>query len=87
MITAYFDGGSRGNPGPAGWGAYLIDADGTVIVNVNKPRVESYAVKTMIALRRRQCVIDIDRGDQPVLDLEATDRHRSITQNDPRSAK
>ena len=30
MITAYFDGGSRGNPGPAGYGVYIVDEDGTV---------------------------------------------------------
>jgi probable phosphoglycerate mutase len=27
----YFDGGSRGNPGPAAWGFTLTDADGTVL--------------------------------------------------------
>lgn len=27
-ITAYCDGGSRGNPGPAGYGVYLEDANG-----------------------------------------------------------
>ena len=31
MITAYIDGGARGNPGPAGYGAYIQDADGTVL--------------------------------------------------------
>ena len=35
MITAYFDGGSRGNPGPAGWGAYLINDDGTVLAELS----------------------------------------------------
>lgn len=25
MITAYIDGGARGNPGPAGYGAYILD--------------------------------------------------------------
>jgi probable phosphoglycerate mutase len=27
MITAYTDGGARGNPGPAGYGVYITDAD------------------------------------------------------------
>lgn len=31
MITAYLDGGARGNPGPAGWGAHIVDEDGTVL--------------------------------------------------------
>ena len=35
MITAYFDGGSRGNPGPAGWGAYIVDDDGTVLAELS----------------------------------------------------
>ena len=35
MITAYFDGGSRGNPGPAGYGAYIVDGDGTVVAELS----------------------------------------------------
>lgn len=31
MITAYIDGGSRGNPGPAGFGVRVEDQDGTVL--------------------------------------------------------
>ena len=31
MITAYIDGGARGNPGPAGYGVRIESADGTVI--------------------------------------------------------
>ena len=31
MITAYFDGGARGNPGPAGYGVRIERADGTLI--------------------------------------------------------
>jgi ribonuclease HI len=27
MITAFIDGGARGNPGPAGYGVYIVDAD------------------------------------------------------------
>jgi len=30
LITAYIDGGARGNPGPAGYGVYIELADGTV---------------------------------------------------------
>jgi ribonuclease HI len=30
LITAYFDGGARGNPGPAGWGVYIVDDKGDV---------------------------------------------------------
>ena len=35
MITAYFDGGSRGNPGPAGWGAYIVDEHGNVLAELS----------------------------------------------------
>lgn len=35
MITAYFDGGARGNPGPAGWGAYIVDDQGTVLAELH----------------------------------------------------
>ena len=30
MITAFFDGGSRSNPGPAGYGVYIVDDQGNV---------------------------------------------------------
>ena len=31
MITAYFDGGARGNPGPAGYGVHIVDDQGHVL--------------------------------------------------------
>ena len=31
MITAYIDGGARGNPGPAGYGVHIQDPDGNVL--------------------------------------------------------
>jgi probable phosphoglycerate mutase len=31
VITANIDGGARGNPGPAGYGVVIRDADGTVL--------------------------------------------------------
>ena len=37
MITAYIDGGARGNPGPAGYGAYIVDDDGTVLAELYAP--------------------------------------------------
>ena len=37
MITAYIDGGARGNPGPAGYGAYIVDDDGTVLAELFAP--------------------------------------------------
>ncbi|HEX7085662.1 MAG TPA: ribonuclease HI family protein [Vicinamibacterales bacterium] len=36
MITAYIDGGSRGNPGPAGYGVQIVDADGTVVAELHE---------------------------------------------------
>ncbi|CAN5378026.1 hypothetical protein BH23ACI1_BH23ACI1_01760 [soil metagenome] len=35
MITAYIDGGARGNPGPAGYGAYIQDAGGNVLAELH----------------------------------------------------
>lgn len=34
MITAYFDGGARGNPGPAGFGVYIVDDEGQVLAEI-----------------------------------------------------
>ena len=31
MITAYIDGGARGNPGPAGYGVHIELTDGSVV--------------------------------------------------------
>lgn len=31
MTYAYFDGGARGNPGPAGYGVHIVDEHGTVL--------------------------------------------------------
>jgi ribonuclease HI len=31
VITAYIDGGARGNPGPAGYGVSIQDPDGAVV--------------------------------------------------------
>ena len=31
MITAYIDGGARGNPGPAGYGVYIEGPDGALL--------------------------------------------------------
>lgn len=35
MITAYIDGGARGNPGPAGYGVYIEGPDGTPIAELH----------------------------------------------------
>ena len=35
MITAYFDGGARSNPGPAGYGVYIVDDDGKVLAELH----------------------------------------------------
>ena len=37
MIRAYIDGGARGNPGPAGYGVRIEDADGTLIAELYAP--------------------------------------------------
>ena len=34
MITAYFDGGARGNPGPAGFGVYIVDDAGEMVAEI-----------------------------------------------------
>lgn len=35
MITAYFDGGARSNPGPAGYGVYIVDDSGNVLAELS----------------------------------------------------
>jgi ribonuclease HI len=35
LITAYFDGGARSNPGPAGYGVYIVDDGGTVLAELH----------------------------------------------------
>ena len=35
MITAYFDGGARSNPGPAGYGVYIVDDSGTMVAELS----------------------------------------------------
>ena len=35
MITAYFDGGARANPGPAGYGVYIVDDNGQVLAELS----------------------------------------------------
>ncbi len=48
MITAYVDGGARGNPGSAGYGALIKNADGQVLaelyagIGVNTNNVAEY---------------------------------------------
>ncbi|HEY7441703.1 MAG TPA: ribonuclease HI family protein [Vicinamibacterales bacterium] len=36
MIVAYIDGGARGNPGPAGYGVRIEDAQGALIEELSK---------------------------------------------------
>jgi ribonuclease HI len=36
-ITAFIDGGARGNPGPAGFGVRIEDGDGTVVDELYGP--------------------------------------------------
>jgi probable phosphoglycerate mutase len=35
VITAYFDGGARSNPGPAGYGVYIVDDGGNVLAELS----------------------------------------------------
>jgi ribonuclease HI len=35
LITAYIDGGARGNPGPAGYGVYIEGPDGAPIAELH----------------------------------------------------
>ena len=35
-ITAHIDGGARGNPGPAGFGVYVQNAEGSVIAEISE---------------------------------------------------
>jgi ribonuclease HI len=35
VITAFFDGGARSNPGPAGYGVYIVDDQGAVLAELH----------------------------------------------------
>ena len=35
MMVAYIDGGARGNPGPAGFGAFIQSPDGSVVAELH----------------------------------------------------
>ena len=35
MITAFFDGGARQNPGPAGYGVFIVDDRGAVLAELH----------------------------------------------------
>jgi ribonuclease HI len=35
VITAFFDGGARSNPGPAGYGVYIVDDQGTALAELH----------------------------------------------------
>jgi probable phosphoglycerate mutase len=35
LITAYIDGGARGNPGPAGYGVHIETADGALLAELH----------------------------------------------------
>ncbi len=35
MITAFIDGGARGNPGRAGYGVYIVNAEGQPLASVH----------------------------------------------------
>jgi ribonuclease HI len=35
VITAFFDGGARSNPGPAGYGVYIVDDQGSVLAELH----------------------------------------------------
>jgi ribonuclease HI len=35
MINVWIDGGARGNPGPAGYGVHIEDADGNVLAELH----------------------------------------------------
>jgi ribonuclease HI len=37
VITAYIDGGARGNPGPAGYGVFIVDAADTPLAQLHGP--------------------------------------------------
>ena len=37
MIRAYIDGGARGNPGPAGYGARIEDSEGNLLAELYGP--------------------------------------------------
>ncbi len=63
-LHAHCDGGARGNPGPAGYGALLAEADGTVVAELSEflgMRTNNYAEYSGL-LGCLQYALDYGRG-------------------------
>ena len=71
-VTLYTDGACRGNPGPGGWGAYMLYQDAEKKINGAEPettnnRMELKAVIESLSLLKRSCQIDLKTDSKYVL--------------------
>jgi ribonuclease HI len=84
VFTLEFDGGSRGNPGPAGTGSVVRAADGTAVVtlgrfigratnNVAEYKALITAMKEALKLGARKVII---RGDSELIVRQMTGQYR-----------
>jgi ribonuclease HI len=69
-VTIYTDGGSRPNPGPGGWGALLIAANGTqkelsgAEPDTTNNRMELTAAIEALRALKQPCVVDLHTDSQ-----------------------
>ena len=72
-IVAYCDGGSRGNPGPAGFGVYIQDATGGVLAELSQflgTRTNNFAEYSALLAALEFAISKGHRGLRVVSDSE-----------------
>lgn len=70
----YTDGGARGNPGPAGSGAVIMDPRGAVLKEISKPlgiQTNNYAEYTAVieALKELKKIVPKDARKETLVDI------------------
>ena len=72
-ITAYTDGGARGNPGPSGYGVYIADAQGKKLAELSQylgHQTNNYAEYSALLAALEWAVTNQQRAMQVVSDSE-----------------
>src|SRR5437016_6115493 len=72
-LTAHIDGGARGNPGPAGFGAHIEDANGKTVAELSEflgHRTNNYAEYAGLIAALEYAVTHQHRGLRVVSDSE-----------------
>ncbi|MBX4189135.1 ribonuclease HI [Candidatus Parcubacteria bacterium] len=62
MITIYTDGSSKGNPGPGGWGAIILDAKNTKEIGGGEKHTTNNRMELTAAIRALESIADVDES-------------------------